>query len=68
MISRILIALATLVTPSLALAHPGHVADLGHGHTHWVVYAIGAAAVISLLIWAGEKLFANMKSAITKRT
>ena len=40
-----LIALALGASTSVALADPGHLADHGHGHTHWLGYALLAAAV-----------------------
>ena len=41
-------ALAAM-TPSIALAHPGHGADAAHTHTEWFVVAAVAAVVSSAL-------------------
>lgn len=49
MISRILLSFGALAVSNPALAHPGHVTDLGHGHTHWLALVIlGGFAIISL--------------------
>lgn len=68
MISRILLCLGALAVPGAALAHPGHVANLGHGHAHWIAYMIGVGALLGLAIWFGAKLFTSRKSTIAKRT
>ena len=57
-ISPLLVAL--LAAP--ALAHIGHLADEGHGHTHWQDYAIlgGLAAVAAG--WALARYIARRAS------
>lgn len=43
--------LIALLTPTLAPAHPGHLAEAA-GHSHWVAGAlVGAAVVIGALAW-----------------
>lgn len=53
MTSRILYCLIVLAgLPAAALAHPGHVADAGYGHTHWLaVAAVAGAAVVGATTW-----------------
>lgn len=60
MTSRIL-ALLTIAHPGTAWAHPGHIADIGQGHDHWMVYWLGAGIVLGLAIWAGNRLAAYTK-------
>jgi hypothetical protein len=48
MTSRILTLLATAALPSAALAHPGHIADTGQGHSHWYIYVLVACAAFGL--------------------
>jgi membrane protein implicated in regulation of membrane protease activity len=42
--------LPSLMVPSMALAHAGHVGDLA-GHSHWVGWAAAAAAA-AVTAWA----------------
>lgn len=49
MTSRLL-ALFIAVTPSAALAHPGHVAE-SSGHTHWLALVILGALGLALAGW-----------------
>ncbi len=48
--------LLTILTPSVALAHVGHVGELA-GHTHWVGVAAlaGSALIAGIAAWAGRK-------------
>jgi membrane protein implicated in regulation of membrane protease activity len=46
-------ALLSLLVPSLALAHAGHVGDLA-GHSHWVGWAAAAAAA-AVTAWAVKR-------------
>ena len=39
-----LIALALGASTTAALADPGHLANYGHGHAHWLGYALLALA------------------------
>ena len=50
-ISRIaMIPFAAAAWAPAALAHPGHVADQGHGHAHWLALAIlGGLGLVALL-------------------
>ncbi|MGR3321876.1 MAG: DUF6732 family protein [Pseudooceanicola sp.] len=49
--ARITTALALILAPAAATAHPGHLAEVA-GHGHWLgAAAIGAAIAIGL--WAG---------------
>ncbi|MGI9387498.1 MAG: DUF6732 family protein [Methyloligellaceae bacterium] len=51
MISRIatfLFAFAALGAE--ALAHPGHIADQGHGHDHWFLYVLAACAAQGIIV------------------
>ena len=44
-----LTVLGAVTSGSAAFAHGGHVAEAGHGHSHWLaVAAIGAIAAIGL--------------------
>jgi membrane protein DedA with SNARE-associated domain len=56
--SRILccaILLAALPATA-ALAHSGHVADGGHGHTHWLaIVALVGAAAVGAAAWLGRR-------------
>ncbi|WP_213161753.1 DUF6732 family protein [Kaustia mangrovi] len=47
-----LAALFTLSATTAALAHPGHLADEGHGHSHYIALAIflGVAAISAGLV------------------
>jgi len=44
--SLILTLLATAALPGAALADPGHIADQGHGHSHWFIYVLLVCAVL----------------------
>ncbi len=48
MTSRILTILGILALPSAALADAGHIADSGHGHSHWFIYVLLACALFGL--------------------
>ena len=50
-LSRIaMIPVAAMVWAPAVLAHPGHVADQGHGHAHWLALAIlGGLGLAALL-------------------
>ena len=51
---RTTLIILAMLTPTLAAAHPGHLAELA-GHSHWVAgAAIAAAAALGLLAW-GKK-------------
>jgi len=50
MTSRILTILATVGLPATALADPGHIADSGHGHSHWLVYLLLVCAGVGLTV------------------
>jgi hypothetical protein len=67
MTSRILASLGTVALPSIAWAHSGHVADLGQGHDHWMVYWLGAGLVVGLVVWAGTRLTARARK-VRRRT
>jgi len=51
MTSHILTVLGILALPATALADPGHIADRGAGHSHWVLYTLLACALFSLAVW-----------------
>jgi hypothetical protein len=44
--SLILTILSTATLPGVALAHSGHIADTGQGHSHWFIYVLLACAVL----------------------
>ena len=45
------LTILTTLAPTLAAAHPGHLAELA-GHSHWVAgAAIAVAAALGLLAW-----------------
>ncbi len=48
-ISAFLFALMAAATP--ALAHPGHIANNGDGHDHWIIYALAICAVTGIIAW-----------------
>ena len=51
---RLFIATPFLV-PTLAMAHPGHLAEVA-GHSHWLAAgALAAAAALALLLAKGRK-------------
>ncbi len=52
MTSRILTLLGTAILPSAAFANPGHIADTGHGHSHWLLYLLLASVLFGLAVWA----------------
>jgi hypothetical protein len=43
----ILTILTTAALPAVAHAHPGHIAEQGHGHSHWFIYVLLACAVLA---------------------
>ncbi|MCG8445600.1 MAG: hypothetical protein MI753_07765 [Hyphomicrobiales bacterium] len=46
---RFLTFLLTVTAPVMAFAHPGHLADDGSGHSHWLALAIfGGLALVAL--------------------
>ncbi len=58
MIRTTLSALVLTASANTAFADPGHLASHGHGHTHWLGYALLAAAVsISAGIVLARRLF-----------
>jgi len=58
MTSRILTILtilalpAILVLPGSALADVGHIAEQGHGHSHWDIYVLLGCVLIGLVVLA----------------
>ncbi len=54
--TRLAILLSAAGLPTLALAHPGHLASVG-GHDHWDL--LGGLAVLALAVgvaaWAGRR-------------
>jgi hypothetical protein len=50
MTSRILTLLGILALPARALADAGHIADQGHGHSHWLIYVLLACALFGLAL------------------
>ncbi len=67
MSNRILIALfaAVALSPAAALANPGHVADMGQGHTHWqvfVLYVLLGCAALGLAFWARALFMARSQT------
>jgi len=52
MTSRILTLLGNAILPSAAFANPGHIADAGHGHSHWYIYLLLGCALFGLAVWA----------------
>lgn len=44
--SLILIILVTATLPGAVFAHPGHIAEQGHGHSHWIIFVLLACAVL----------------------
>ena len=50
--SLILAFLGTAALPGLAFADPGHIADSGHGHSHWFIYVLLGCALFGLAVWA----------------
>ena len=63
MTSGILTILATVGLPATALADPGHIADQGHGHSHWLVYLLLACALLGLAALA-RAYMAQQKSHV----
>jgi membrane protein DedA with SNARE-associated domain len=63
--SRILCCtiLLSALPGTAALAHTGHIADAGHGHSHWLAIAalVGAAAVgaAAWLRWRTDRRIAR---------
>jgi hypothetical protein len=59
--------LATLAATS-ALAHPEHVADLGHGHSHWLALAIFAGlAGAGVALWMRRRILAARRAQSAER-
>lgn len=58
-ITTFIIAVAALSAE--AIAHPGHIADQGHGHDHWFVYVLAACAIQGVIV-----LLAFRKTLIAK--
>ncbi len=53
---RIFTILGIFVLPANALADAGHIADQGHGHSHWFIYVLLASAVFGLMVaWRGAR-------------
>lgn len=50
MTSRIFTFLGILALPASALADAGHIAGSGHGHSHWLLYALIACALFGLAL------------------
>lgn len=51
-----LIVITLALAPQLALAHPGHVAEVS-GHSHWLAFiALTAAAVVGVVALARKFL------------
>ncbi len=50
MTSPILAILGILALPARALADAGHIADQGHGHSHWLIYVLLACALFGLAL------------------
>ncbi len=48
-ISTFLFALVASATQ--ALAHPGHIAENGHGHDHWIIYVLAICVVSGIIAW-----------------
>ena len=36
----------------MAFADPGHIADRGAGHSHWLLYLLLAGVLFGLAVWA----------------
>ena len=47
---------ASALTPAIAFANPGHVADHGGGHSHWGLYVLLAIALFGASLWARSAL------------
>ena len=59
--------LATLAATA-ALAHPEHVADLGHGHSHWLGLAIFAGlAGAGIALWVRRRTVAARRAPSAER-
>ncbi len=54
--SLILAFLGTTALPGLAFADPGHIADSGHGHSHWFIYVLLAGVLFGLAVRARSYL------------
>ena len=52
MTSRILTILTTFALPGSALADVGHIAEQGHGHSHWDIYVLLGCVLIGLVVLA----------------
>jgi hypothetical protein len=52
MTSRILTILTILALPGSALADVGHIAEQGHGHSHWDIYVLLGCVLIGLVVLA----------------
>ena len=50
--THILAFLGTTALPSAAFADPGHIADAGHGHSHWFIYLLLGCALFGFALWA----------------
>ena len=50
---RTILALLLILSPTLAQAHPGHLADVA-GHDHWVA-GIALGAAIGAAVWGWLK-------------
>ena len=43
--------LTATALPGAALAHPGHIADTGQGHAHWLPYVLLGLALFAGAAW-----------------
>lgn len=57
-VSSLFVALAT----APAFAHLGHLADEGHGHTHWLDFAFLGGAAAAAIGWALARYFTRRAS------
>ncbi|MDA7947853.1 MAG: hypothetical protein MPJ78_10295 [Hyphomicrobiaceae bacterium] len=63
MIARISTFILILtVTGTQALAHPGHIADQGHGHDHWFGYILAACALSAVMGMLASRTIRGAKS------
>jgi len=60
-------AILTLALPAQALAHPGHVAEAGHGHSHMVALAILALLALAALGWLVARALARASRRSAQR-
>ena len=59
----ILLSAAFAALPTVAFAHPGHIAAQGSGHSHLLGYVVLACAVAGIALWARARLAGRAKTS-----